>query len=214
METGTHTSWHELSVGEVAELLETDLASGLPAAEVESRLKRYGRNKVTENPGIPAWKRFLLQFHQPLIYILLIASGVTLALGEVVDGSVIFGVVFILGVIGYIQETKAEDAIRALTKMLVTEATVRRDRRKQRVPSIELVPGDLVLLQSGDRVAADLRLVRVRNLQIDESALTGESLPVRKHIDPLLLQTVLADRKNLAFAGTLVTRGEAEGVVS
>ena len=96
---------------------------------------------------------------------MLVASGVTLALGEVVDGSVIFGVVFVLAVIGYIQETKAEDAIRALTKMLVTEATVRRDGRKQRVRSIELVPGDVVLLQSGDRVPADLRLVRLRSLR-------------------------------------------------
>jgi cation-transporting P-type ATPase F len=213
MQTRAHTSWHELSVSEVAQLLETNLVSGLSAAEAESRLKKYGPNKITEKPATPAWKRFLLQFHQPLIYILLLASGVTLALGEVVDGSVIFGVVFILGITGYIQETKAEDAIRALTKILVGEATVRRDRRKQRVPSIELVPGDVVLLQSGDRVAADLRLLRVRSLEIDESMLTGESLPAHKHVDPLTLKTVLSDRKNLAFAGTLVTRGEAEGVV-
>jgi cation-transporting P-type ATPase F len=213
MESFVAPCWHELPVSEVAGLLETDLLSGLSAAEIESRLKQYGPNKVTEKPGTPAWKRFLLQFHQPLIYILLVASGLTLALGEFVDGSVIFGVVFILGLIGYIQETKAEDAIRALTKMLVAEATVRRDRRKQRVPSIELVPGDVVLLQSGDRVPADLRLVRVRSLEIDESMLTGESLPARKHVNPLALETVLADRKNLAFAGTLVTRGEAEGVV-
>ena len=144
---------------------------------------------------------------------MLVASGLTLALGEFVDGSVIFGVVFILGLIGYLQESKAEDAIRALTRMLVAEATVRRDGRKQRVRSIELVPGDVVLLQSGDRVPADLRLVRLRSLEIDESMLTGESLPARKHVNPLALETVLADRKNLAFAGTLVTRGEAEGVV-
>jgi Ca2+-transporting ATPase len=213
MQTVARSSWHEFPVSKVAELLETDLVSGLSGVEVESRLKRYGPNKVTEKPGTPAWKRFLLQFHQPLIYILLVASGVTLALGEVVDGSVIFGVVFVLGVIGYIQETKAEDAIRALTKMLVTEAIVRRDRRKQRVRSTELVPGDVVLLQSGDRVPADLRLVRLRSLEIDESMLTGESLPTRKHVNPLAQETVLADRKNLAFAGTLVTRGEAEGVV-
>ena len=213
MQTGAHTSWHELPVSEVAELLQTNLVSGLSAAEAESRLKKYGPNKITEKRVTPPWKRFLLQFHQPLIYILLVASGVTLALGEVLDGSVIFGVVFILAVTGYIQETKAEDAIRALTTMLVAEATVRRDRGKRRVPSIELVPGDVVLLQSGDRVAADLRLVHVRSLEIDESLLTGESVPVRKHVDPLALKTVLADQRNLAFAGTLVTRGEAEGVV-
>jgi Ca2+-transporting ATPase len=213
MQTGAHTSWHELPVSQVAQLLETNLVSGLSEAEAESRLNKYGPNKVTEKPGTPPWKRFLLQFHQPLIYILLLASGVTLALDEAVDGSVIFGVVLILAVTGYIQETRAEGAIRALTKMLIAATTVRRDRRKKRVPSIELVPGDIVLLQSGDRVGADLRLVRVRSLEIDESMLTGESLPARKHVDPRTLETVLADRSNLAFAGTLVTRGEAEGVV-
>jgi Ca2+-transporting ATPase len=213
MQTGAHTSWHELSVSQISQLLETNLVSGLSAAEAESRLKEYGPNKLTEKPGTPPWKRFLLQFHQPLIYILLVASGLTLALGEVVDGAVILGVVFILGLIGYLQESKAEDAIRALTRMLVAEATVRRDGRKQRVRSIKLVPGDVVLLQSGVRVPADLRLVRLRSLEIDESMLTGESLPARKHVNPLALETVLADRKNLAFAGTLVTRGEANGVV-
>ena len=213
MQTAARTSWHELPVSEIAGILHTDLSGGLSATEVELRRKQYGPNKLTEKRGTPWWTRFLLQFHQPLIYILLVASAVTLLLGEFVDGLVIFGVVFVLGIIGYIQETKAEDAIRALTKMLVAEATVRRDRRKQRVPSTELVPGDVVLLQSGDRVAADLRLVRVRTLEIDESMLTGESLPARKHVDALALETMLADRRNLAFAGTLVTRGEAEGVV-
>ena len=213
MHAAAFTNWHQVHVGEIAALLETDLLNGLSTAEVQSRLKQYGANKVAEKGGIPPWKRFLQQFHQPLVYILLIASGVMVSLGEFVDGSVIFGVVFILGIIGYIQETKAEGAIRALSRMVVAEATVRRDGRKQRVRSIELVPGDIVLLRSGDRVAADLRLFRVRSLQIDESALTGESLPVHKHVDPLVFETVLADRKNLAFAGTLVTRGEAEGVV-
>ena len=213
MQAAAFTNWHQVHVGEIAALLETDLLNGLSTAEVQSRLKQYGANKVAEKGGIPPWKRFLQQFHQPLVYILLIASGVMVSLGEFVDGSVIFGVVFILGIIGYIQETKAEGAIRALSRMVVAEATVRRDGRKQRVRSIELVPGDIVLLRSGDRVAADLRLFRVRSLQIDESALTGESLPVHKHVDPLVFETVLADRKNLAFAGTLVTRGEADGVV-
>jgi len=213
MHAAAFTNWHQVHVGEIASLLETDLLNGLSTAEVQSRLKQYGANKVAEKGGIPPWKRFLQQFHQPLVYILLIASGVMVSLGEFVDGSVIFGVVFILGIIGYIQETKAEGAIRALSRMVVAEATVRRDGRKQRVRSIELVPGDIVLLRSGDRVAADLRLFRVRSLQIDESALTGESLPVHKHVDPLVFETVLADRKNLAFAGTLVTRGEADGVV-
>jgi cation-transporting ATPase F len=213
MESVAHSPWHQLHIRDVTGQLKTDLVTGLSAAEVERRLKQYGPNKVTEKAEIPSWKRFLLQFHQPLLYILLVASGLTASLGEFVDGSVIFGVVFILALTGYVQETKAENAIQALSRMVVTEATVRRDGRKQRVPSVELVPGDIVLLHSGDHVPADLRLFQVRGLQIDESALTGESLPVHKHVDPLVLETVLADRKNLAFAGTLVTRGQAEGVV-
>src|SRR5690606_25540645 len=132
---------------------------------------------------------------------------------EWVDAAVIFGVVVVNALVGFIQESKAEKAIEALSQMVTTEATVRRDGRKQRVNSVELVPGDVVLLQSGDKVPADVRLFHVRSLQVDESALTGESVPVQKHADPLVLDTILAERKNLAFAGTLVTYGQAEGVV-
>ena len=120
---------------------------------------------------------------------------------------------FLNAIIGYIQEAKAEEAIDALAKMVVTEATVRRGGEKLRIPSAQLVPGDVVLLQSGDRVPADLRLLRQRNLQIEEAALTGESLPVEKQTEPLPAETILADRTNLAFAGTLVTYGQGEGVV-
>ena len=123
---------------------------------------------------------------------------ITGALGEWVDASVIFGVVFINAVIGYLQEAKAEKAIDALAKMVVTEATVRRGGEKLRIPSAQLVPGDVVLLQSGDRVPADLRLLHQRNLQIEEAALTGESVPVEKQTEPLPAETILADRTNLA----------------
>ena len=157
--------------------------------------------------------KFLQQFNQPLVYILLLAVGVTAVLGEWVDSSVIFGVVFINAVVGFLQETKAEKSIEALSRMVTTEATVRRDGRKLRIHSEDLVPGDVVLLQSGDRVPADLRLFLVRNLHVDESALTGESLPVPKHPDPLVLDTILAERKNIAYAGTLITSGQAESVV-
>ncbi len=137
----------------------------------------------------------------------------TALLGEWVDSGVIFGVVLINAIVGFLQESKAEKSIDALSRMVTTEATVRRDGRKQRIPSEDLVPGDVVLLQSGDRVPADLRLFHVRNLHVDESALTGESLPVAKHPDPLARDTILADRKNLAYAGTLVTSGQAESLV-
>jgi Ca2+-transporting ATPase len=205
--------WHQLEAEEVVRLLGADVRLGLTTAEVKRRQAQYGLNQVTAKRGTPAWKRFLLQFYQPLVYILLGAALVTIGLGEYVDASVIFGVVLVNAVVGYVQEAKAERAIEALSRMVVTEATVRRDGRNQRVPSAELVPGDVVLLRSGDRIPADLRLFHVRSLQVDESALTGESVPVHKTSDPLALDTLLPDRNNLAFAGTLVTYGHAEGLV-
>ncbi len=148
-----------------------------------------------------------------MAYILLLAAGVVAFLGSWIDSGVIALVVVINAIVGFIQESKAEKAIAALSAMVLTEATVRRDGIQRRVPSEELVPGDLVVLRSGDRVPADLRLSQVRSLQIDESTLTGESLPVDKHADPLPADTPLADRQNMAYAGTLVTMGLAEGVV-
>ena len=213
METKTDKPWHQLPADEVVRTLGVNLSTGLSADEVGKRQKEFGPNRVTARRGTPAWLKFLKQFNQPLVYILLVAVGVTAFLGEWVDSSVIFGVVFINAIVGFLQEAKAEKAIEALAKMVATETTVRRDSRKLRVHSEELVPGDVVLLQSGDRVPADLRLFHVRNLHVDESALTGESLPVPKHPDPLAQDTILAERKNLAYAGTLISSGQAEAVV-
>ena len=205
--------FHQLHAAEVVRLLEVNLATGLSTEEVHRRQKKFGSNRVTARRGTPAWVKFLQQFNQPLVYILLLAVGVTAFLGEWVDSSVIFGVVIINAIVGFLQEAKAEKAIEALAKMVATETTVRRDGHKLRVHSEELVPGDVVQLQSGDRVPADLRLFQVRNLHADESALTGESLPVAKHADALALDTLLADRKNLVYTGTLITSGQAEGLV-
>jgi magnesium-transporting ATPase (P-type) len=205
--------WHQLQTEHVVQLLGVDLRAGLAAEEIRRRQSQYGPNRLTAQKRQSEWMRFLLQFHQPLLYLLLAASVLTLCFKEWVDAAVIFGVVLVNAIVGYVQEAKAERAIEALAKMVVTEATVRREGRKQRVASEELVPGDVVLLQSGDRVPADIRLLQVRDLQVDESALTGESVPVEKHADALVLDTILAERRNLAFAGTLVTYGQAEGVV-
>ncbi|MEY5010475.1 MAG: hypothetical protein RLZZ253_1614 [Verrucomicrobiota bacterium] len=210
---GTNTPCHPLEISSVVEILQSDCQRGLDAGEVERRQKAYGLNLVTARGGDPAWKRFLHQFHQPLVYLLLAAAVITGALNEWVDSSVIFGVVLINAVIGFLQESKAEKAMEALSSLVVTEATVKRDGRRQRIPSAQLVPGDIVLLQSGDRVPADLRLFKVNSLQVDESPLTGESLPVHKHADPVAQDVALADRKNQAFAGTAVTYGTAEGLV-
>jgi len=205
--------WHHLEAAEATRLLDSDLRHGLSPEEAGNRLKRFGPNVVSSRGGTPGWKRFLLQFHQPLVYILLAAVGVTAALAEWVDSGVIFGVVLVNAIIGFIQESRAERAIEALSRMVTTQAVVRRGGRKLRVPSSELVPGDVVLLQSGDRVPAELRLFDVHNLHCDESPLTGESLPVAKHTDPLDHDIALADRRNQAYAGTLVTAGQAEGLV-
>ena len=152
MKEFTQINWHAIPAEEAAGLLESGPASGLTHAEAEARLRQFGPNQMTAQNRLSEWMRFLLQFHQPLIYILLGSVAVSGFFGEWVDASVIFGVVFLNAVIGYIQEAKAEEAIGALAKMVVTEATVRRGGEKLRLPSAKLVPGDVVLLQSGDRV--------------------------------------------------------------
>lgn len=166
---------HFLSADEVGVLLESDLKRGLIREDAERRLQQFGANTLTTKPGKSSWLRFLLQFHQPLIYILIAAGVVTAVLQEWVDSGVIFGVVLINGIIGFIQESKAEGALLALADTMIVEATVVRQGREKRIPSTGLVPGDLVLLRAGDKVPADVRLLRVRDLQVDESALTGES---------------------------------------
>jgi cation-transporting ATPase F len=205
--------WHQLETAAVVQLLKSDCQRGLSGAEVTRRQQEYGPNSVSARGGTPAWKRFLQQFNQPLVYLLVAASVITALLHEWVDSGVIFGVVLVNAVIGFIQESKAEKAVEALSRMVITEATVRREGRRQRVPSAQIVPGDVVILQSGDRVPADLRLFQVNSLQVDESPLTGESVPVNKHAEPLAHDVVLADRRNQAFAGTAVTYGTAEGLV-
>lgn len=209
----SETSWHALEARAAASALATNQQTGLSPNEVLRRQEKHGPNLVTAKGGTPPWLRFLLQFNQPLVYILIAAGVITGFLGEWVDSSVIFGVVVINAIIGFIQEAKAEKAIEALSRMVVTAATVRREGKKRRIPSAELAPGDVVLLQSGDLIPADLRLVEVNSLQVNESALTGESVPVLKDSAAISADAVLADRRNLAFAGTHVTSGQAEGLV-
>jgi len=207
--------WHHLPTSEVGQLLETNLDTGLDLFEVKHRHERFGPNRLTPRKGRSAWMRFLLQFHNPLIYILLAAGGVKLAMGGFVDAAVILSVVLINAVIGYLQEAKAERAIEALSQSLVMETTVIRGGKTLRIPSPELAPGDVVLLASGDKVPADLRLVATRDLQIAEAALTGESTAVEKNADlQLAAETSLADRANMAYASTLVTYGQGRGVVT
>jgi Ca2+-transporting ATPase len=213
MEREIARNWHHLPAEEVIDLIETDVEAGLDLFEVKHRQEKFGPNELTARGGPSALKRLLLQFHQPLIYILIAAGAITALLGEWVDSIVIFGVVLVNALVGYLQEAKAVQAIEALAKTMTTEALVLRAREQVRVSATELVPGDIVLLQAGDKVPADLRLFRGRDLQIDESALTGESLPTRKDPDPVDRGAVLADRSNMAYASSLVTFGQGAGVV-
>ncbi|WP_169979058.1 cation-transporting P-type ATPase [Tautonia rosea] len=206
-------TWHHLAANEVVTQWESHAERGLADRLISERRQRYGRNILTPARGQGPLVRFLLQFHQPLVYILLVATIVTLALEEYIEAAVIFGVVLINAVVGFVQEGKALKAIEALGKTLVAEATVIRDGRKVRIDSTEIVPGDLVLLQSGDKVPADLRLLRTRDLQIAEAAFTGESVPVEKASATLPEAVPLADRTNMAYASTLVTFGQGSGVV-
>ncbi len=206
-------TWHDKSDTEIQKLLETNIATGLSSEEVLKRREYYGLNQITPKKGTPAWLRFLLQFHQPLVYILLASTAVTLFLQEWVDAGVIFGVVLVNSIIGYLQEAKALKALDALSRSMAAHATVLRNGKKEQVSSVDLVPGDVVTISSGDKVTADMRLVHMRDLQVNESALTGESLPVQKKLGILKAETVLADRANMSYASTFVTYGQGQAVV-
>ncbi len=206
--------WHHLPAAEVLDLLDTDAQQGLDLFEIKHRHTRFGLNVLTPKKGKSPLMRFLLQFNNPLVIILLIASAVTAVLKDPLDALVIFGVVLINAIIGYIQEAQAEQAIAALAKTMSAEATVIRSGKVLRLPAAELTPGDIVQLQAGGRVPADLRLVTSRDLQVTEAALTGESLPVAKDANLLIPHdAVLAERRNMVYASTLVTYGAATGVV-
>jgi magnesium-transporting ATPase (P-type) len=185
----------------------------LAEQEAERRLERFGPNRLTPRKGKGPLRLFLSQFHQPLIYILLVSGAVTAFLQEWVDSGVIFGVVLVNAVIGFIQEANALKAIEALARGLSVSATVLRDGARRVIPATELVAGDIVSLLSGDKAPADLRLLRVKELQIDESALTGESVPVEKRTATVPADTLLADRGNMAYSSTLVTYGSGVGLV-
>lgn len=215
MQTLFGKHWHHLPTAEVVELLDSDLEKGLDVFEVQHRQRHFGPNVLTPKRGRSPLVQFLLQFTNPLILILLVASGVTALIKDPVDALIILAVVLINATIGYVQESKAEKAIEALAQAMTAEATVVRSGERLRVPAQELMPGDIVLLQAGDRVPADMRVLRARDLQVAEAALTGESVPVEKEADAQLpVEVVLAERRTMVFASTLVTHGQGAGVVT
>ncbi|MEX2382656.1 MAG: cation-transporting P-type ATPase [Opitutales bacterium] len=206
-------SWHSTNVDEVLNRLESDPKTGLTKEEAEERLAVYGRNLLPSPPRPGPLKRFFRQFHNVLIYVLIVAAGVTMILEHWLDAGVILGVVVINALIGFIQEGKAERALDAIREMLSLEARCRRDGKDMTLPSEELVPGDIVTLSSGDRVPADMRLLKVKNLHVDEASLTGESQGAAKRAEPVGEDAVVGDQYSMAFSGTLITSGQGTGVV-
>jgi len=207
------TRWHAQSPEDVLAGLETSGAAGLTSSEALRRLERYGPNRLPPPRRRGPLTRLLLQFHNPLIYILLVAAAVTLALEDYVDAGVIVGVVLINAAIGFVQEGKAERALEAVHAMLASRSLVVRDGERHQIDAADLVPGDIVLLESGTRVPADLRLIQVRNLRVGEAALTGESIDVEKSVEAVSPEAALGDRTGMAYSGTVVGIGQGRGVV-
>jgi len=204
--------WHSYGTEMVFQKVSSSV-NGLSQQEAEHNLQKYGTNRLRPAKKKGPLARFLAQFHNVLIYVLLASGGVTALLGHWVDSGVILGVVILNAIIGFIQEGKAEKALDAIRSMLSQQAMVKRDGKFIVLAADQLVPGDVVTLQSGDKVPADLRLFKSRELRIDEAMLTGESVPVEKFTQPVAEQATIGDRKCLAYSGALVTYGQGQGVV-
>ncbi len=207
--------WHTLSSEQVLLILDSRQTQGLKQTGAANRLNRYGPNRLAEKPARPAWLLLASQFKSLLIIILIAAAVLSTAIGDLTDGMVILMVVIINALLGFYQEYKAEKSLAALKHMLALQAKVRRDGHISAVPAEQLVPGDIVMLEAGDKIPADGRIIDVHNLEVDESALTGESLPVAKQSSALAdRQLAVAERSNMLFMNTAVTRGRAEMIVT
>jgi len=205
--------WYRMDTASVLAECKTR-AEGLTASEAEERLREHGPNRLPEEEGLSRLTVLLHQFKSPLIYILIVAAVVTAILKEYIDTGVIVAVVILNAVVGFFQEYKAETSVRALKGMVVAKARVVRDRKEVEIPSEGIVPGDVVLLASGAKVPADLRLVDVVELKTEEAPLTGESLPVEKTAEPIVEENLTpGDQTNMAFMGTIVVNGRGRGVV-
>jgi magnesium-transporting ATPase (P-type) len=206
-------TWHAMPADKVVSRLATDGEKGLDAAEASIRLQKYGPNRLPEGKRRGPFIRFLAQFNNVLVYVLLAAGFTKLMLNLWVDAAIIFGVVVLNALLGFIQEGKAERALDSIRNMLSAEARTVRDGETRLMPAEQLVPGDVVTLESGDKIPADLRLVDAKNLRTEEAALTGESVPADKGTDVVPANATVGDRENMAFSGTMVVSGRATGVV-
>ena len=204
---------HSKTVRQALEELKST-EKGLSHDEAESRLKQYGLNEIREGKKVSPLDIFLGQFKSVVLWILILATIISAFLKEYIDAVVILVIIILIAVLGFFLEYRAEKSIEALKKLASLKATVIRDGEKKDIDSKEIVPGDIILLETGDKVPADARLTESLNLQTQEAALTGESTPVKKHTDKLPESIPLADRKNMVFAGTIIVAGRASAVVS
>jgi Ca2+-transporting ATPase len=208
------TLWHAMKPAHVLTELKTDAHGGLTEHAARSRLEKYGYNELKTEKKISPFALFFNQFTNILIIILLIATILSALVGEIFDAVLILVIVVFCAILGFIQEYRAERALEALKKMLSPSITVLRGGKEEEVPSKELVPGDVLLLEAGDKIPADARLIEIRSLKCDEAPLTGESLPISKDIRPLSEDARVSDRKNMVFTGTTVSYGRGKAVVT
>jgi len=207
--------WHTLSAEEALHEQVSELATGLSQTDAADRLHRYGLNRLVEKPPRPAWHLLLSQFKSFLIMVLIAAAILAAAIGDLKDGVVILIVVIINGLLGFYQEFQAEKSLAALKNMLALRAQVRRDGSNVELPADQLVPGDIVILEAGSKIPADGRIISAHTLEVDESSLTGESMPVAKQKQALTMASLpLAERSNMLYMNNAVTRGRAEMVVT
>ena len=218
--TGSSRAPYQQSVDEVLAALDTDAHRGLSATEVTARLERYGRNELTAEEPVPAWRKFLAQFQDVLVILLLVATLISAGLwlyeresSLPYEAIAIFAVVLLNAIMGYIQQSRAEEAVAALRQISAAHANVVRDGERRSIAADEVVPGDIMLIEEGDTIPADARLVQSTALQTAEAALTGESLPVSKDIAPITEEVGLGDRDNMIFSGTAATYGRGKAVV-
>ena len=205
-------NWHSMTTEEVLSHLDSD-QKGINSEQAAQRLSLHGLNQL-ESPTKPSpLKIFISKFKDYMVLVLVLAAVISFIAGETTNAYVILGIIVLIAIIGFVQEYKAEKAMEALRDMVAPEADVLRNGRMSTIPAADLVPGDVVFLEAGDKVPADCRILEQTSLQIIESSLTGESLPVEKIVFPLPEEEALADRKNMAFMGTIVSQGNCKAIV-
>ena len=216
---------HSTEVNELVKVMNTSIEDGLSEAEVNNRLEKYGKNELVKEKGKTAWQIFLGQFKDFLIYLLIFAIIISIVIGiyegsrnpgtwssEYTDAIVILAILIVNAILGFRQEYKAEKSLESLKKLAPHFATVRRNGKVQEISVEEIVPGDIILIEEGNKFPADIRLFKEFSLYVDEAILTGESKPVKKHLEIVDEKEILADRTNLGYMNTIITRGNGEGI--